>query len=182
MESYVRIGEGVWKILRMLDWELRGVKNCQNHAYVINEWPLTWEGKNVIQFSLISGCRPCNLLILIWGCFVALCNHTMVLHGQSKSGNCYLCALPCSRTVSPVPTRRFLAMERVLRRARRDLKQVEDWALQTCIFLGHDCFSLLEVYRWIGSQEFFSGLRDFWTKTRGKLGRKIILVNSHICM
>ena len=30
-------GEGVWKILRTITW---GVKNCQNHPYVINEWPL----------------------------------------------------------------------------------------------------------------------------------------------
>ena len=36
IESYVRIGGGVWKILRALTWG-RGVKNCQNHSYIIKE-------------------------------------------------------------------------------------------------------------------------------------------------
>ena len=40
MESYVRIGGKVFeKSYIPLHWG-RGVKNCQNHPYVINEWPL----------------------------------------------------------------------------------------------------------------------------------------------
>ena len=40
MESYVRIGGGVWKNLTYPCMGVGGFKNCQNHPYVINEWPL----------------------------------------------------------------------------------------------------------------------------------------------
>jgi len=40
MESYVRIGRGYEKSYVPLHGG-RGVKICQNHPYVINEWPLT---------------------------------------------------------------------------------------------------------------------------------------------
>ena len=41
MESYVRIGERGLKNLTYPYMGVRGgVQNCQNHAYVINEWPL----------------------------------------------------------------------------------------------------------------------------------------------
>ena len=43
MESYVRIGD---RGLKYLTYPLHGVrggsKNCQNHPYVINEWPLRY--------------------------------------------------------------------------------------------------------------------------------------------
>ena len=40
MESYIRIGgEGFEKSYVPLHG-VGGIKNCQNHAYVINEWPL----------------------------------------------------------------------------------------------------------------------------------------------
>ena len=38
MESDVGIGGGVWKSYVLLHGG-RGVKTCQNHPYVINEWP-----------------------------------------------------------------------------------------------------------------------------------------------
>ena len=42
MESYVRIrGRGL-KILTYPYMGVRGGKNCQNHPYVIDEWPLTF--------------------------------------------------------------------------------------------------------------------------------------------
>ena len=40
MESYVRIGGRGLKNLTYTYMGVRGVKNCQNHPYVINEWPL----------------------------------------------------------------------------------------------------------------------------------------------
>ena len=40
MESYVRIGERGLKNLTY-SYLGEGVTNCQNHSYVINEWPLT---------------------------------------------------------------------------------------------------------------------------------------------
>ena len=40
MESYVRIGGGVWKSYVPLHGGRRG-KNCQNHPYVIYKWLLT---------------------------------------------------------------------------------------------------------------------------------------------
>ena len=59
MESYVRLGGGVWKILCTLKWG-RGVKACQNHPYVINEWPLIVICKNLILciISHLNGCTP----------------------------------------------------------------------------------------------------------------------------
>ena len=40
MESYIRIGEMGLKNLTYPYMGVGGVKSCQNHAYVINEWPL----------------------------------------------------------------------------------------------------------------------------------------------
>ena len=40
MESYVRIGRRGLKNPTYPYGRVRGVKNCQNHPYVINEWPL----------------------------------------------------------------------------------------------------------------------------------------------
>ena len=40
MESYVRIGGRGLKNLRNAYMGVVEVKNVQNHAYVINEWPL----------------------------------------------------------------------------------------------------------------------------------------------
>ena len=40
MESYVRIGGRGLKNLTYPYMGVREVKNCQNHPYVINEWPL----------------------------------------------------------------------------------------------------------------------------------------------
>ena len=41
MESYVRIGgRGLKNLMYPYMGVERGVKNCQNHPYVINEWPL----------------------------------------------------------------------------------------------------------------------------------------------
>ena len=41
MESYVRIGGKGLKNLTYHYMGVGGVKNCQNHPYVINEWPQT---------------------------------------------------------------------------------------------------------------------------------------------
>ena len=40
MESYVRIGEKDLKNLTYPYMGVGGVNNCQNHPYVINEWPI----------------------------------------------------------------------------------------------------------------------------------------------
>ena len=40
MESYVRIGERSLKNFKYPYMGAEGVKNCQNHPYVINKWPL----------------------------------------------------------------------------------------------------------------------------------------------
>ena len=40
MESCVRIGERGFKNLKYAYMGVGGVKNYQNHPYVINEWPL----------------------------------------------------------------------------------------------------------------------------------------------
>ena len=42
MESYVKIeGRGMKNLMYLYMGVGEGVKNCQNHPYVINEWPLT---------------------------------------------------------------------------------------------------------------------------------------------
>jgi len=41
MESYVRIGEEGFEKSYVPLHGGRGVKNCQNHPYVINEWSLS---------------------------------------------------------------------------------------------------------------------------------------------
>ena len=41
MESYVRIGGRGLKNLTYPYMGVVGVKNCQNHPYIINEWPLS---------------------------------------------------------------------------------------------------------------------------------------------
>jgi hypothetical protein len=41
MESCVRIGGRGLKNLKYPYLRVEGVKNCQNNAYVINEWPIT---------------------------------------------------------------------------------------------------------------------------------------------
>ena len=42
MESYVRIGGEFEKSYERY-MEVGEVRNCQNHPYVINEWPLRYE-------------------------------------------------------------------------------------------------------------------------------------------
>ena len=46
MEAYVRIGGRGLKNRMYPYMGVRGVKNCQNHPYVINEWP-----PNTIHFQ-----------------------------------------------------------------------------------------------------------------------------------
>ena len=50
MESYVRIGGRGLKNLTCAYMGVVGVRNCQNHAYVINEWPLTKNASRAINF------------------------------------------------------------------------------------------------------------------------------------
>ena len=72
MESYVRIGGGVWKILPTLTWG-RGVNNCQNHPYVINEWPLINKLSPKCQVQHLRGdinagfsLKSCHQCFQIW--------------------------------------------------------------------------------------------------------------------
>ena len=43
MESYVRVGGRRFEKSYICLHRGRGVKNCQNHVYVINEWPLKYK-------------------------------------------------------------------------------------------------------------------------------------------
>ena len=56
MESYVRIGgRGLKNLTYPYMGVGGGVKNCQNHPYVINEWPLIYI-KTEIQDKDIKYC------------------------------------------------------------------------------------------------------------------------------
>ena len=54
MESYVRIGGRGLKNLNVSLHGGRGVKNCQNHAYVLDDCPLTHHPVNYIYRLSIS--------------------------------------------------------------------------------------------------------------------------------
>ena len=72
MESYVRIeGRGL-KNLTYPYMGVGGVKNCQNHPYVINEWPLTAQ----VLFSVLHLFR----IIAVDGAFSqSKCKHIICL-------------------------------------------------------------------------------------------------------
>jgi hypothetical protein len=53
MESYVRIGREAFEKSSIRLNGGRGVKNCQNHAYVINEWPLTRPKTFKVLFKIL---------------------------------------------------------------------------------------------------------------------------------
>ena len=52
MESYVRIGARGLKNLTYSYMGIGEVKNCQNHPYAINEWPLSHGGWRSIVVQL----------------------------------------------------------------------------------------------------------------------------------
>ena len=49
MESYVRIGRTCFKNLMNPYKGVRGVKNCQNYPYVIDEWPVSMRRQHLMR-------------------------------------------------------------------------------------------------------------------------------------
>ena len=63
MESYVRIGgEGFGKSYVLLH-RGRGIQNCKNHPYVINEWPLRQMPGDLCTAPRIISLSPLSLAI-----------------------------------------------------------------------------------------------------------------------
>ena len=59
MESYVRIGgRGLKNITYPYKGVEGGVKNCQNHTYVINEWPLKTANPSAVLRNSFRGKGP----------------------------------------------------------------------------------------------------------------------------
>ena len=62
MESYVRIGGRDLKNLTYAYMGV-GVKNCHNHAYVINEWSLLTQNKMLLESLSAKGIEPPGFFI-----------------------------------------------------------------------------------------------------------------------
>ena len=61
MESYVTIGGRGLKYLTYPYMGVEGVKNCQNHPYVINEWSLAIHKKITGTCRIMDSCFTCLL-------------------------------------------------------------------------------------------------------------------------